>query len=125
MIARNLGKNKKSNNIPQLKIDDITISDDCRIFNDFFVNNGAKLASGIETGTEINNINIYLNRQRDITFNFSEIHLEEVTQQLCNLSISKSIGVDNIQGKGLKLQLLLCHHGYGFYTFPLKRKVCQ
>ena len=38
-----LGKNKKSNNISQLKCDDVVISDDtlkAEAFNDFFVNIG-------------------------------------------------------------------------------------
>ena len=48
VINNLLGKNRKSNNIPQLKIDDIIISDDNLIaesLNDFFINIGAKLAS--------------------------------------------------------------------------------
>ena len=106
LINNLLGKNRKSNNIPQLKIDDIIISDDnliAKSLDDFFVNIGAKLASEIESDTEINNINFHPNRQRDITFNFSEIHLEEVTQQLSNLKILKSTSVDNIPAKALKL----------------------
>ena len=68
-----------------------------------FANIGGKLASEIESDTEINNINFHSNRQRDIIFNFSEIHLKEVTQQLSNLKILKSTGVDNIPAKALKL----------------------
>ena len=58
--------------------------------NNIFVNIGAKLASEIESDKEINNINFHSNRERDVIFNFSEIHLEEVTQQLSNLKILKS-----------------------------------
>ena len=106
VINNLLGKNRKSNNIPQLKIDDIIISDDNLIaesLNDFFINIGAKLASEIECDTEINNINFHPNRRRDFIFNFSETHLEEVTQQLSNLKILKSTGVDNIPAKALNL----------------------
>ena len=71
--------------------------------NDFFVNIGKELASEIESDTEINDIDFRSNRQRDIIFNFSEIHIDEVRQQLSNLKISKSTGVDNIQAKVLKL----------------------
>ena len=45
-----LGKNKKSNNISQLKCDDVVISDDtlkAEAFNDFFVNIGVNLANEI------------------------------------------------------------------------------
>ena len=71
--------------------------------NDFFVNIGKELASEIESDAEINDIDFRSNRQRDIIFNFSEIHIDEVTQQLSNLKISKSSSVDNIPGKVLKL----------------------
>ena len=52
---------------------------------------------------EANDIDVHSNRQRDIVLNFSEIHIDEVTQQLSNLKISKSAGVDNIPAKVLKL----------------------
>ena len=93
-----LGKNRKSNNISQLKIDDVTtISDDkllAETFNEFFVNIGTTLASEIEyESMNVNSGNSanYQNPRQDILFNFSEIHPDEVIHQLANLKISKSI----------------------------------
>ena len=71
--------------------------------NEFFVNIGKELASEIESDTEINGSDFRSNRHRDIIFNFSETHIDEVTQQLSDLKISKRTGVDNILGKALKL----------------------
>ena len=59
LINSLLRKNRKSNNVPQLKIDDITISDDNLIaesLNDFFVNIGKELASVIESNRNVNDI---------------------------------------------------------------------
>ncbi len=106
-----MGKNTKSNNISQLKIDDVTtISDDkllAETFNEFFVNIGTKLASEIEyesvNANLGDNINYYQKPRQDITFNFSEIHPDEVIHQLTNLKISKLTGIDNIPAKALKI----------------------
>ena len=71
--------------------------------NHFFVNIAKELASEVESDTDINDSDFRLNRQRDVIFNFSEIHIDEVTQQLSNLKISESTCIDNIPAKALKL----------------------
>ncbi|CAB4021886.1 Hypothetical predicted protein, partial [Paramuricea clavata] len=93
LINNLLGKNNKSNNISQLKVEDVIISDDIKIaesFNDFFVNIGAKLANEIEiNSTDFTSLQSVPSRP-DIQFKFSEISTHEVCLQLRNLKTSKS-----------------------------------
>ncbi len=103
LINNLLGKNTKID-------DDTTISDDkflAGTFNEFCINIGTKLASEIEyesmNANSGDSVNYYRNPRQDITFNFSEIHPDEVIHQLANLKISKSTGIDNIPAKALKI----------------------
>ncbi len=105
-----LGKNKKSNNISQLKRDDVVISDDtlkAEAFNDFFVNIGVNLANEIENDSPCTNFsddeNYHSNYYSNINFKFSEISMDDIICQLRNLKISKSTGIDNIPAIALKL----------------------
>ena len=105
-----LGKNKKSNNISQLKCDDVVISDDtlkAEAFNDFFVNIGVNLANEIENDSLCTNFsddeNYHSNYYSNINFKFSEISMDDIICQLRNLKISKSTGIDNIPAIALKL----------------------
>ncbi|CAB3994996.1 Hypothetical predicted protein, partial [Paramuricea clavata] len=105
-----LGKNKKSNNISQLKCDDVVISDDtlkAEAFNDFFVNIGVNLANEIENDSPCTNFsddeNYHSNYYSNINFKFSEISMDDIICQLRNLKISKSTGIDNIPAIALKL----------------------
>ncbi|CAB4005710.1 Hypothetical predicted protein [Paramuricea clavata] len=105
-----LGKNKKSNNISQLKCDDVVISDDtlkAEAFNDFFVNIGVNLANEIENDSLCTNFpddeNYHSNYYSNINFKFSEIGMDDIICQLRNLKISKSTGIDNIPAIALKL----------------------
>ena len=105
-----LGKNKKSNNISQLKCDDVVILDDtlkAEAFNDFFVNIGVNLANEIENDSLCTNFsddeNYHSNYYSNINFKFSEISMDDIICQLRNLKISKSTGIDNIPAIALKL----------------------
>ena len=105
-----LGKNKKSNNISQLKRDDVVISDDtlkAEAFNDFFVNIGVNLANEMEHDSPCTNFsddeNYHSNYYSNINFKFSEISMDDIICQLRNLKISKSTGIDNIPAIALKL----------------------
>ncbi|CAB4022776.1 RNA-directed DNA polymerase from mobile element jockey-like, partial [Paramuricea clavata] len=106
LINNLLGKNNKSNNISQLKVEDVIISDDIKIaesFNDFFVNIGAKLANEIEiNSTDFTSFQSVPSRP-DIQFKFSEISTHEVCLQLRNLKTSKSTGIDTIPARALKI----------------------
>ncbi|CAB4022158.1 Hypothetical predicted protein, partial [Paramuricea clavata] len=106
LINNLLGKNNKSNNISQLKVEDVIISDDIKIaesFNDFFVNIGAKLANEIEiNSTDFTSLQSVPFRP-DIQFKFSEISTHEVCLQLRNLKTSKSTGIDTIPARALKI----------------------
>ena len=111
LINNLLSKNRKCNYVSLLKTDDATtVADDNLIaetFNDFFVNIGTKLASETEgdrkNAYECDSVNMHQKPCKNITFNFSEIHPDEVIHQLVDLKISKSTGVDNIPAKALKL----------------------
>ena len=104
-----LGKKRKSNNITELYVNDVIISEDNLIaetFNDFFINIGSKLASKIDAqppnendaeGTINNNISLLS------TFEFSAISEEEVYSELCNLKETKSTGLDMIPARILKI----------------------
>jgi hypothetical protein len=99
-----LGKNRKSNNISQLKIDDVTtISDDKLLAETFKEDIATTLASEIEYESmnvnSGNSANYYQNPRQDILFNFSEIHPDEVIHQLGNVKILKSTGIDSIPAK--------------------------
>ena len=79
------GKNKKSNNISQLKRDDVVISDDtlkAEAFNDFFVNIGVNLANEIENDSPCTNFsddeNYHSNYYSNINFKFSEISMDDI-----------------------------------------------
>ena len=52
---------------------------------------------------ECDSINMHQKPCKNITFNFSEIHPDELIRQLVDLMISKSTGVDNISAMALKL----------------------
>ena len=84
-----LGKNKKSNNISQLKCDDVVILDDtlkAEAFNDFFVNIGVNLANEIENDSLCTNFsddeNYHSNYYSNINFKFSEISMDDIICQL-------------------------------------------
>ena len=89
-----LGKRRKSNNITELCVDDVTISEDASIaetFNDFFVDIGSKLASEIDTqwlnennaDSDTDNNTSHLNT----LFKFRTICEQEVITELNNLSV--------------------------------------
>ena len=104
-----LGKKRKSNNITELHVNDVIISEDNLIaetFNNFFIHIGSELASEIDAqlpnendaeGNINNNISL-LN-----TFEFSAISEEEVYTKLCNLKEAKSTGIDTIPARILKI----------------------
>ena len=79
-----------------LKTDDVTtVNDDNLIaetFNDFFVGIGTKLTSETEgdptNAYECDSVNMHQKPCKNITFNFSEIHPDEVINQLVDLKIS-------------------------------------
>ena len=111
LINNLIGKNKKSNNISQLKCDGTVISDDitkAEAFNDFFINIGMNLAT--ENGSHVSPNtssrdweNSPVKSSTNVNFKFHEISLEEVIWQLRNLKTSKATGIDNIPAKVLKI----------------------
>ncbi len=98
-----MGKNYKSDNIPQLIniIGDTIISNNLLIaeaFNDFFVSIGPKLSAEIDHDamdlSELENL---------CYFTLSEISEYEVFLLLSNLKSSKSTGIDSIPARVLKI----------------------
>ena len=104
-----LRKTRKSNNITELHVNDVIISEDSLIaetFNDFFIHIGSKLVSEIDVqlpnendaeGDINNNISLLS------TFQFSAISEEELYTELCNLKETKSTGIDTIPTRILKI----------------------
>jgi hypothetical protein len=92
-----LGRNFKSNNIPQLKIGDTIISDNLTIaeaFNDFFVSIGPKLSAELDHDTL--DLSENLGTSPVTLFALSEISEYEVFLLLSDLKTSKSTGMDSI-----------------------------
>ena len=86
-----LGRNFKSNNIPQLKIGDTIISDNLMIaeaFNDFFVSIGPKLSAEIVHDAQ--DLSENPSTSPVTLFTLSEISEYEVFLLLSNLKTSKS-----------------------------------
>ena len=87
-----LGKKRKSNNITELRVNDVTISKDNLITetsNHFFIDIGSKLASKNDSQLPNEkdakgNINNNISHFFQSTFEFSAIS-EEVYTELCNL----------------------------------------
>ena len=98
---------EKSNNITELHINDVIISEDNLIaetFNDIHI--GSELASEIDAqlpnendaeGNNNNNISLLS------TFEFSAISEEEVYTELCNLNETKSTGIYTIPARIFKI----------------------
>jgi hypothetical protein len=93
-----MGKNYKSNNIPQLKIGDTIISDD---FNDFFVSIGPKLSAKIDH--DALDLPENLGTSPVTLFTLSEISEYEVFLLLSDLKSSKSTGMDSIPARVLRI----------------------
>jgi hypothetical protein len=92
-----LGRNFKSNNIPQLKIGDTIISENLTIaeaFNDFFVSIGPKLSAELDHDTR--DLSENLGTSPVTLFALSEISEYEVFLLLSDLKTSKSTGMDSI-----------------------------
>ena len=104
-----LGKKRKSNNITELHVNDVIISEDNLIsetFNDFLIHIGSELASEIDARLPNENDaegNINNNISLLSTFEFSAISEEEVYTELCNLKETKSTGIDTIPARILKI----------------------
>ena len=99
-----LGRNFKSNNIPQLKIGDTIISDNLMIaeaFNDFFVSIGPKLSAEIVHDAQ--DLSENPSTSPVTLFTLSEISEYEVFLLLSNLKTSKSTGMDSIPARVLKI----------------------
>ena len=105
-----MGKNAKSNNINELLIDDISVSDPTFIveeLNDYFISIGSKLASEYEnkTSTNVDDLsgNYTFNQSSDTFLKFSPIHVDSVASTLRGLKACKATGLDKIPAKILKL----------------------
>ena len=107
-ILITLGKNYKSNNIPQLIIGDTIVSDNLLIaeaFNDFFVSIRPKLSAEIEHDATDLSESESLVTSLETLFTLSEISEYNVFLLLSNLKSSKSTGIDSIPARVLKSQL--------------------
>ena len=99
-----LGRNFKSNNIPQLKIGDTIISDNLMIaeaFNDLFVSIGPKLSAEIDHDAQDLSENLSTSPVTLLTR--SEINEYEVFLLLSNLKTSKSTGMDSIPARVFRI----------------------
>ena len=99
-----MGRNFKSNSIPQLKISDTIISDNLMMaeaFNDFFVSIGPKLSAEIDHDAQDLSQNISTSPMTLLTL--SEINEYEVFLLLSNLKTSKSTGMDSIPARVLRI----------------------
>ena len=105
------GKNKKPS-INEILIDSYnTISDPkitAEFFSEYFVNIGPRLASEASkefsrSDHELTNNNSQPDIQKNSTFYFSQISVENVAMILRNLKVNKSTGLDKIPAKTLKL----------------------
>ena len=94
-----LGKNYKSNNIPQIKIGETTISDNLMIAEGLFVSIGPKLSDEFDHVTLDFPENLATGPES--LFTLSEISKYEVFQLLDDLKISKSTGIDSIPARVL------------------------
>ncbi len=107
-ILITLGKNYKSNNIPQLIIGDTIVSDNLLIaeaFNDFFVSIRPKLSAEIDHDATDLSESESLVTSLETLFTLSEISEYNVFLLLSNLKSSKSTGIDSIPARVLKSQL--------------------
>ena len=106
-----LGKNAKFNNVNELLIDGISVSDPTFIaeeLNDYFISIGSKLASEYdenEASTNVDDLslNYTFNQSSDTFLKFSVIHVDSVAPTLRGLKACKATGLDNIPAKILKL----------------------
>ena len=106
-----LGKNAKFNNVNELLIDGISVSDATFIaeeLNDYFISIGSKLASEYdenEASTNVDDlsVNYTFNQPSDTFLKFSVIHVDSVASTLRGLKACKATGLDNIPAKIIKL----------------------
>ena len=114
LINSLLGKNSKSNQINELKLNNNTITDSTLIaesLNNYFINIGPQLASEIsfyeEPDNDLNNENVSGARlSQNTSFHLSQIEIHNVYSILNNLKANKSnklTGLDKIPAKILKL----------------------
>ena len=110
LINSLLGKNAKFNNVNELLIDGISVSDPTFIaeeLNDYFISIGSKLASEYENEASTNvddlSVNYTFNQSSDTFLKFSPIHVDSVASTLRGLKACKATGLDNIPAKILKL----------------------
>ena len=92
LINSLLGKNAKSNNVNELLIDGISVSDPTFIaeeLNDYFISIGSKLASEYEheASTNVDDLfaNYTFNQSSDTFLKFSPIHVDSVASTLRGL----------------------------------------
>ena len=105
-----LGKNAKFNNVNELLIDGISVSDPTFIaeeLNDYFISIGLKLALEYENEASTNvddlSVNYTFNQSSDTFLKSSAIHVDGVASTLRGLKACKATGLDNIPAKILKL----------------------
>ena len=89
-----MGKNYKSNNIPQIKIGETIISDNLMIVEGLFVSIGPKLSDEFDHVTLDFPENLATGPES--LFTLSEISKYEVFQLLNDLKISNSTGIDSM-----------------------------
>ena len=98
-----INKKSKSTNISSLQIDDqvvIESSSMSNLFNEYFTDIGPTLSSQIpETNVSFE---MYMKFSAQKEFNFSDIHIQEVLNEISKLNTSKSVGPDNIPAKLIK-----------------------
>ena len=98
-----INKKSKSTNILSLQIDDqvvIESSSMSNLFNEYFTDIGPTLSSQIpETNVSFE---MYMKFSAQKEFNFSDIHIQEVLNEISKLNISKWVGPDNIPAKLVK-----------------------
>jgi hypothetical protein len=100
-----INKKSKSTNISSLQIDDqvvIECSSMSNLFNEYFTDIGPTLSSQIPDWETNVSFEMYKKFSAQKEFNFSDIHILEVLNEISKLNTSKSVGPDNIPAKLVK-----------------------
>ena len=110
LINSLLGKNAKSNNVNELLIGGISVSDPKSIaeeLNDYFISIGSKLAAEYEnepsTNVDYLPANYNIDQYSGTFLKFSPILVDSVASTLRDLKACKATGLDKIPAKILKL----------------------
>ena len=102
-----LGKNTKSNNVNELLIDGISVSNRNSIAEDYFISIGSRLAAEYEnepsTNVDYPPANYNINQYSDTFLKFFPILVDSVAFTLRGLKACKATGLDKIPAKILKL----------------------